>query len=60
MTERVIVFPKKPVRKKLSSTDVEKIAFVTADKRTLYIEDQEAIVAMMAFVVRNKITIFEK
>ena len=51
--------PKAPKRKALKSNEVEIIGFLTVDNRDLWIRKKEDIEKIIAFIAKNKITIFE-
>ena len=57
--DKVLEFPREKQRRLISANDVETIGFLTADDRNLHISDPEDIVRIMAFIVQNKIKIFE-
>lgn len=60
MTSKVVPFPGKNKKKKsLNIAEIETIGLLTTDDRDLWISDKAAIARIFAFIIREKIIIYE-
>lgn len=58
---KILKFPEKKILKRLPLPvkEIKKISFRTEDGRKIYINDKSHIAALMAFIKREGITLFE-